>query len=65
MPELKEWNSVKETAAYLEVHRDTVMKYIREGLLTSSQVMPNSKHRISRESIEKLLQRGKHEAPSV
>ena len=58
MTDLK-WLSVSQAAAYLQCHQQTIMNYLRKGILVSSQITPKGKHRISAESIEELLMKGK------
>jgi excisionase family DNA binding protein len=60
MPETTEspqYLTVDETAAILGVHFQTVMNYIRKGILKSSQLGgKGSPHRISLESVKKLME---------
>jgi excisionase family DNA binding protein len=53
----RDWMSVQQAAAYLQVCTMTIHRYIREGRLQSSQIIPGGKRRIASSSIEKLLQR--------
>ena len=60
--------TVAQTAAYLQCHPQTVMNYLRAGVLKSSQLVAGGRHRISSASIEKLLEKSTtnfHVAPKA
>ena len=61
MPDLKEWNSVQETADYLGKHYQTIHLWIRKGILAYSQPVPGGRKLISAESINAMLNNGKKE----
>jgi excisionase family DNA binding protein len=50
---LREILTPEQAAAYLQVNRDTVYRYIREGKLMASRL--GRKYRIPRSSLEELL----------
>lgn len=52
-----DWMTVQQAAKYLQVCTMTIHRYIKDGKLQSSQIVPGGKRRISASSIEKLLQR--------
>ena len=56
----RDYLTVQQTAKYLQVHPQTVKTYLKTGILTSSQLVPGGRHRISAASIEKLLENSRH-----
>lgn len=56
-PIAHEWLTVRQAAAYLQVHRNTIHTYVKQGILSGSQLVPNGRLRISFLSIEKLLEK--------
>lgn len=53
----RDYFTVKQAAAYLQVSTRTIARYIDRGTLTASQLVPGGTIRISVTSIEKLLGR--------
>lgn len=53
----RDWLSVAQTAAYLQVSTRTVHRYLDSGRLSASQLVPNGTIRISASSIEKMLEK--------
>lgn len=49
----KEWFTVREAAAYWEVHPNTIRKFIRCGAL-KKRTGPGGQHKIAREAVERL-----------
>lgn len=49
----------KQAAAYLQVSTQTIGRYIKLGLIKSSQAIPNGAVRISASSIEKMLEKSR------
>jgi excisionase family DNA binding protein len=60
MPDIKEFNSVRETAEILGVHYQTIRLWIKKGFLASSKPT-GGKIYISAESINAMLNNGKKE----
>lgn len=58
----RDWMSVAQTAAYLQVSTRTVHRYLDSGLLSASQLVLNGTIRISAISIEKMLESKRHYA---
>jgi len=50
------WLSTKEAAERLGITTRTLHRYIKEGKIAASQIVPNGKLRISLESIDRLLE---------
>jgi len=57
MPDIKEFNSVRETAEILGVHYQTIRLWIKKGFLASSKPT-GGKIYISAESINAMLNSG-------
>jgi len=53
----RDYLTVAQTAAYLQVSTRTIHRYIDSGLLSASQLVPGGTVRISASGIEKMLQR--------
>lgn len=51
----REWLTVRQAALYLQVHRQTIMHYLRDGVITSSRLTPKGPHRIKATTLERLL----------
>lgn len=51
----RQWMPAKEACAYLEISFPTLKRYIADGKLQASQVVPNGMIRVSRASAEKLF----------
>ena len=63
----RDFLTVRQTAAYLQITTATVQRLIKGGTLSGSKLgtSPNSPLRISSASIEKMLERNSHSvAPS-
>lgn len=56
----RDWFSVAQTAAYLQVSTRTVHRYLDSGLLSASQLVAGGTLRVSAISIEKLLEKNTH-----
>ncbi len=56
-PIAHEWLTVKQAAEYLQVHPNTIHTYLKNGILSASQLVPGGRLRISFLSIEKLLEK--------
>ena len=56
----RDWISVAQTAAYLQVSTRTVHRYLDSNLLSASQLVPGGTIRISATSIEKMLDSKRH-----
>ena len=56
----RDWFTVKQAAAYLQVSTRTVARYVDRGTLSASQLVPGGTLRISAISIEKLLESTRH-----
>jgi excisionase family DNA binding protein len=55
----RDWFTVQQAAAYLQVSTRTIARYIDRGTLTASQLVPGGTVRISTISIEKVLEAAK------
>ena len=64
MPDIKELNSVRETAAILGVCYQTIRRWIKKGFLASSKPA-GGKIYISAESINAMLNKGKKEDADI
>ena len=53
----RDWLSVAQTAAYLQISTRTVHRYLDSGRLSASQLVPGGTVRISATSIEKMLEK--------
>ena len=53
----RDWLSVAQTAAYLQVSTRTVHRYLDSGRLSYSQLVPGGAVRISATTIEKLFEK--------
>jgi excisionase family DNA binding protein len=53
----RDWLTVKQAAAYLQVSTRTIARYIDRGTILASQFVPGGTVRISASGIEKMLQR--------
>lgn len=53
----RDWFTVQQAAAYLQLSTRTIFRYIDRGTLTASQLVTNGSIRISTINIEKLLER--------
>ena len=56
----RDWFTVGQAAAYLQVSTRTIARYIDRGTLSASQLVPGGTIRISAISIEKLLEKTRH-----
>jgi excisionase family DNA binding protein len=56
----RDWFTVRQAAAYLQVSTRTIARYIDRGTLSASQLVPGGTIRISAISIEKLLEMNQH-----
>jgi excisionase family DNA binding protein len=56
----RDWFTVSQTAAYLQVSTRTVHRYLDSGLLSASQLVPGGTIRISAIGIEKMLEKRQH-----
>ena len=56
MPELQDWNTIKQAAQYLQRTPQTVWRWICNGTLPASRPRGSRSWLISREEIEKALQ---------
>jgi excisionase family DNA binding protein len=56
MRKAKNWLSTKEAAERLGITTRTLHRYIKEGKIAASQIVPNGKLRISLESIDRLFE---------
>lgn len=52
-----EWLTVKQAAEYLQVHPNTIHAYLKNGILSASQLVAGGRLRIAFLSIEKLLEK--------
>jgi excisionase family DNA binding protein len=52
----RDWFTVQQAAAYLQVSTRTIARYIDRGTLSASQLVPGGTIRISANSIEKMLE---------
>ena len=52
----RDWFTVRQAAAYLQVSTRTIARYIDRGTLSASQLVPGGTIRISANSIEKMLE---------
>lgn len=50
-----EYLTVKQAADYLQISTQTVRRYITDGKLQASQIVPNGKIRIPKLCIDELL----------
>ena len=53
----RDWFTVQQAAAYLQVSTRTIARYIDRGTLSASQLVPGGSIRISVTSIEKMLEK--------
>jgi excisionase family DNA binding protein len=53
----RDWFTVQQAAAYLQVSTRTIARYIERGTLSASQLVPGGAVRISATTIEKLLEK--------
>ena len=60
----QEYFTPGEVARQLRVHRDTVMRWIRTGILESEVIHEGRRvrHHIKASTLEAIEQRGKHQA---
>ncbi|MGO9325499.1 MAG: helix-turn-helix domain-containing protein [Terracidiphilus sp.] len=56
----RDWFTVGQAAAYLQVSTRTIARYIDRGTLSASQLVPGGSIRISVTSIEKMLEKTRH-----
>ncbi|MGB8261926.1 MAG: helix-turn-helix domain-containing protein [Terracidiphilus sp.] len=56
----RDWFTVQQAAAYLQLSTRTIARYIDRGTLSASQLVPGGAVRISTISIEKLMEKTKH-----
>jgi excisionase family DNA binding protein len=56
----RDWFTVAQTAAYLQVSTRTVHRYIKTRILSASQFVPGGTVRVSTISIEKMLEKRRH-----
>jgi excisionase family DNA binding protein len=56
----RDWFSVAQTAAYLQVSTRTVHRYLDSGVLSASQLVTGGTVRVSVISIEKMLEKTRH-----
>jgi len=56
----RDWFTVGQAAAYLQVSTRTIARYIDRGTLSASQLVPGGTIRISTISIEKMFERKWH-----
>ena len=56
----RDWFTVGQAAAYLQVSTRTIARYIDRGTLSASQLVPGGTIRISAISIEKMLESKGH-----
>lgn len=56
----RDWFTVGQAAAYLQVSTRTIARYIDRGTLSASQLVPGGTIRISVTSIEKMLEKTRH-----
>lgn len=58
----RDFLTVRQSAAYLQISVATIHRLIRDGILSGSKLgpAPNSPIRISSASIEKMLERNSH-----
>jgi excisionase family DNA binding protein len=56
----RDWFTVSQAAAYLQVSTRTIARYIDRGTLSASQIVPGGNIRISTICIEKLLEKNRH-----
>ncbi|BCW73656.1 helix-turn-helix domain-containing protein [Arthrobacter sp. NicSoilB8] len=61
----KPFLNVRETAALLGVHENTVRNWVRGGTLTSARLPGSSQHRFARAEVERLLAKRGESASSV
>ena len=47
--------TLRQAAALLKVHRNTVLNYIKKGFLTAYQLIPGGNVTLNKEQVEKLL----------
>jgi len=55
----RDWFSVAQTAAYLQVSTRTVHRYLDAGVLSASQLVAGGTVRVSVISIEKMLEKNR------
>jgi len=55
----RDWFSVAQTAAYLQVSTRTVHRYLDAGVLSASQLVVGGTVRVSVISIEKMLEKNR------
>jgi len=53
----REWLTVEQAAEYLQVSVQMVRRYIHDGRLPASQLVPNGKYRIKANDIDKMLEK--------
>lgn len=58
-PVLREWNTVKQVAAYLQCTSLTVYGWLKDGTLESTRLSPRT-IRISAVSVDKMLEKSRH-----
>lgn len=51
-----EWLTAKETAAYLQVHRKTLYRYVRKGLLRQYSIPGSRQSRFRKREVESAFQ---------
>lgn len=56
----RDFFTVGQAAAYLQLSTRTIARYIDRGTLSASQLVPGGTIRISAISIEKMLERNQH-----
>ena len=55
----RDYLTIKQAAAYLQVHPATIREHIKAGRLPASQLVPRGSIRIPSVAIEKLLERSR------
>lgn len=51
----RNWLTIKQAADYLQLHPNSVRRYVKNRILVAKQIVPNGKILISEESIEKMM----------
>lgn len=62
---MTEWMTTKQAAKYMNVHPDTVRRYVREGCLRSFKRTPRSRHRFRREWLDDFYCRPRYTPEKV
>jgi excisionase family DNA binding protein len=61
----RDWLTPAQAAAYMQVHRNTIDRWLRRGFLRAGQAEPGGRVRVSAASIEKMLERNFLNSPAI